>query len=152
MWRGKLKHGDSKCTKPLLKPWRKLKLTQTCVVPRLASKIVSQIITKGGLTELGIGYWIKRWLRLPHDVNNHFFYTATRDGGSRIQELATSMPLLQHANLEAYLHSSDPTINRMGKNLDFSGDLQKILKRFELEGVATSKRKQRAVPQQHRKE
>lgn len=84
----------------------------------------------------------------PSQYNNHFLYTATRDGELGIQELATSVPLMQHAILEACLHSTYPTIKGMAGNMGLKGDQQKILNRFQLKGVATIKKKLR---QQHQK-
>lgn len=85
-----------------LKPQQRIEILRFHSLPRLDHSLLLYCVHKNSLRTMDrtICNYIKRWLRLPKDTSNAFFYATVEDGGLGIPHLQSRIPLLRRERLE----------------------------------------------------
>ena len=98
-----------------LKPFQKLSMLRTNVIPKLSHGLVLGRITKGLLSsyDLKIRDFLKSILRLPNDIPSSYFYVKIKDGGLGIQAFSDLVPSSIVKRTSKFGESSDPVINEL---------------------------------------
>lgn len=93
----------------LLKPYQRLELLNSFIIPRLTHELVLGTDHRNTLVKMDqlIRFSVRRWLRLPRDTPMAYFHSRLPDGGLGIPCMSTSIALAQKARFEKPLSSKD---------------------------------------------
>ena len=98
-----------------LKPYQKLHLLTTYLLPRLNHRLVLGRITKGLLTLFDrlVRASLKKLLHLPNDTPDGFFYSSVKDGGLGVPIFEQTIPRLTLRRIDKLQQSSDPVVAQL---------------------------------------
>ena len=104
-----------------LKPQQRLYILKANVIPGLTHQLVLGRVYKGFLKHLDceIRKWVRKWLKLPHDIHLANFYARVKDGGLGIKPLEFTIPLLKRRRMAKAKCSPDPAIAEATRTIDF---------------------------------
>ena len=115
-------------TKSYLKPLQRLEVLKRNVIPSIQYRL-----DIGGSTgkmlrgfDMEVRRYLRRWLHLPKDVANAFFYASTKDGGLGVPCLKTRVPRLQYNRWQRMrnIERPDPVVRALVKEWDKEGSGQ----------------------------
>lgn len=92
-----------------LKPYQRLDILKTFLVPKLTHKLVLGNAHSNTIKRLNVVVCsaVRNWLHLPKDTPFGFLHASIKDGGIGIPCFRTSVPLLQKARYSKILTSSN---------------------------------------------
>ncbi|CAI2737148.1 unnamed protein product, partial [Dicrocoelium dendriticum] len=117
-WKGKLPPASAgelraqleEITKAPLKPYQRLELLKTFLLPRHLHKLCLAVVHKQTLKRMDrlVRAHVRKWLRLPTDTNLAYFHASIGDFGIGIPCLSATIPLLRKDRLERHLNNAHP--------------------------------------------
>lgn len=95
-----------------LKPWQKLELVKTYLLPRFFYPIQTPAISNKSLdmADKAIRRYLKEILRLPSSTSNAFFYADQKSGGLGILCFSARMPDILLSRLDKLFRTDDPSL------------------------------------------
>lgn len=108
-------------SKALLKPYHRLILLKTFIVPKLTYELVLGFAHRNTLKKLDIPMRVavRKWFRLPKDTTLGFLHASIPHGGIAIPCLSAFIPLLQKARFTKILNSANDTFAALCKQKSF---------------------------------
>jgi hypothetical protein len=105
----------------MLKDFLIPKYIHTWVLGRLDIKMLKRF-------DMTIRAYLRKWLRLPHDVPVGFFHAAVSDGGLGIPSLAHKVPALRIKRLERMKESNSPVVQAVAQCQSMTKHLDTLTK------------------------
>ena len=95
-----------------LKPFQKLELIRSNIIPKLFHRLVLGKISKGLLTKLDdkVRTFMKDCMDLPHDTPTSFFYTRISDGGLGLPSFLDRVPVTLYKRVSKFATSKDSIV------------------------------------------
>ncbi len=91
-----------------LKPYQRLEVLKTSLVPRLLHKLVLGEAHRNTLTKMDrmIRAVVRKWIRLPKDTSLAYLHSPFWVGGLNIPSLSTTIPIWQRSRSMKFLYST----------------------------------------------
>nr|ACJ71597.1 reverse transcriptase [Rhynchosciara americana] len=104
-------------TKAPLKPQQRIHMLNAYVIPKYQDKLVLSKTTAKGLkrTDRQIRQYVRRWLKLPHDVPIAYLHAPVKSGGLNIPCLQYWIPLLRVNRVNKITESQRSVLAAVGK-------------------------------------